>query len=129
PDGTGAKDAPGCLLPNGKVLLVASPIAEGGSYPGPTHFYEFDPDTLTMTSVSDPSNATGPCYTARMMLLPTGQVLFTAGSAQAYVYTPDGTFEEDWRPEITSCPTDLRAKQTFTLQGEQLTGLSQAVSY
>jgi hypothetical protein len=129
PGGLEAKDAPGCLMPNGKVLLIASPAGEGGSYPSPTHFYEFDPDALTMTAVTDPPNAGGPCFTGRMMLLPTGQVLFTSGSAEAYAYTPVGTFEEDWRPEIVSCPTDLRAKQTFTLQGEQLTGLSQAVSY
>ena len=124
-----AKDAPGCLMPNGKVLLVASPAGEGGSYPGPTHFFEFDPEAATMTAVPDPSNNGGPCFTGRMTMLPSGQVLFTAGTKDAYVYTPSGTYESDWRPEITSCPTHLRAKQTFTLQGEQLTGLSQAASY
>jgi hypothetical protein len=131
PDGLEAKDAPGCLMPNGKVLLIASPAGEGGSYPGPTHFFEFDPVTNTMAAVPDPPNAGGPCYTGRMMLLPTGEVLFTSGSAEAYLYTPNpsGFLDDDWRPEIVSCPTLLRAKQTFTLQGEQLTGLSQAVSY
>ena len=131
PSGLEAKDAPGCLMPNGKVLLIASPAGEGGSYPGPTHFFEFDPQANTMTAVADPPNAGGPCFTGRMMLLPTGQVMFTSGSAEAYVYTPSpsGVPDEDWRPEIVSCPTLLRAKQTFTLQGEQLTGLSQAVSY
>jgi hypothetical protein len=129
PDSLQAKDAPGCLMPNGKVLLVASPPGEGKVYPSPTHFFEFDPDAMAMTAVPEPGNADGPCFTARMMLLPSGQVMFTAASAAAYIYTPDGTFEPDWRPEIVSCPTHLRAKQTFTLQGEQLTGLSQAVSY
>jgi hypothetical protein len=129
PNNLGAKDAPGCLMPNGKVLLVASPQGEGGDYPSPTHFSEFDPGSMTITAIPDPPNNGGPCYTGRMMLLPTGQVLFTAGSPAAYVYTPDGTFEDDWRPEIVSCPRHLRAKQTFTLNGEQLTGLSQAVSY
>jgi hypothetical protein len=131
PDGLEAKDAPGCLMPNGKVLLIASPAGEGGSYPGPTHFFEFDPAANTMTAVVDPPNAAGPCFTGRMMLLPTGQVLFTSGSAGAYMYTstPSGVPDDDWRPEIVSCPTVLRAKQTFTLHGEQLTGLSQAVSY
>ncbi len=46
-----------------------------------------------------------------------------------YTSTPSGVPDDDWRPEIVSCPTLLRAKQTFTLHGEQLTGLSQAVSY
>lgn len=129
PGGMEAKDAPGCLMPNGQVLLIASPAGEGGSYPSPTHFFEFDPNAMTMTAATDPPNALGPCFTGRMMLLPSGQVLFTSGSAAAHLYTPAGTFEDDWRPEIVSCPTQLRAKQTFTLQGEQLTGLSQAVSY
>jgi hypothetical protein len=131
PNGLEAKDAPGCLMPNGRVLLIASPAGEGGSYPGPTHFFEFDPNANTMTAAPDPPNAGGPCFTGRMMLLPTGQVLFTSGSPGAFVYTPSpsGVPDDDWRPEIVSCPTVLRAKQTFTLQGEQLTGLSQAVSY
>ena len=124
-----AKDAPGCLMPNGNVLLVASPAGEGGDYPGPTHFFEFDPEAGTITAAPEPPNNAGACYTGRMTMLPTGQVLFTAGTQEACVYTPSGTYEDDWRPEITSCPTHLRAKQTFTLQGEQFTGLSQAASY
>jgi hypothetical protein len=129
PGGFQAKDAPGCLMPNGKVLLLASPAGEGGDFPSPTHFFEFDPETMTMSAVPDPPNAGGPCFTGRLMLLPTGQVIFTAGTTEAYVYTPVGSPEEDWRPEVESYPHLLRAKQTFTLHGEQLTGLSQAVSY
>lgn len=129
PGGLEAKDAPGCLMPSGKVLLLASPAGEAGDFPSPTHFCEFDPETMTMASVPDPPNSGGPCFTGRLMLLPTGQVMFAAGTTEAYVYTPVGSPEEDWRPEIESYPHLLRAKQTFTLHGEQLTGLSQAVSY
>ena len=41
-----AKDAPACLLPNGKVLCVAGPAGEGGAFPGPTTFFEFDGTAL-----------------------------------------------------------------------------------
>jgi hypothetical protein len=122
-----AKDAPGCLLPNGKVLCVASPAAEGNAFPGPTHFFEFDGGTLT--GIPEPPNSGGPCFTGRMLLLPTGEVLFASGSADVQVYTPDGTPDPAWAPQITFCPTYLQAKQTFTLQGRQLNGVSQACSY
>ena len=39
----GAKDAPGCLLPNGNVLCVAGPVdGVSGHYLSPTFFFEFD---------------------------------------------------------------------------------------
>src|SRR5206468_3379283 len=43
----GAKDAPGCLMPNGNVLCVAGPVdGVSGHYLGPTSFFEFDGSTL-----------------------------------------------------------------------------------
>jgi hypothetical protein len=123
-----AKDAPCCMLPNGNVLCVAGPAsASSGDYPGPTSFFEFDGTALI--PVPAPGNAGGAPFMGRMMLLPTGQVLFAAGTAQAYVYTPEGLPDEDWRPEITDCPTNVRKKQTYTLHGRLLNGISGGVSY
>ncbi|HEX6539707.1 MAG TPA: kelch repeat-containing protein [Candidatus Dormibacteraeota bacterium] len=121
------KDAPACLLPNGRVLCVAGPAGEGGSFPGPTQFFECDGSTLT--AVPNPPNHGGPPFVGRMILVPTGQVLFGAGSADIEVYTPDGSPDEDWRPTITSHPVAVRAGRTYTIFGRQLNGLSQAVSY
>src|SRR5439155_8990351 len=43
----GAKDAPGCLMPNGKVLCVAGPVdGQRDSYLPPTLFFEFDGTSL-----------------------------------------------------------------------------------
>jgi len=64
-----------------------------------------------------------------MLLVPSGQVLLSASSSDVEVYTPDGDPEEDWRPTITSCPANIRTKQTYQLSGRQLNGLSQACSY
>lgn len=119
-----AKDAPGCLLPNGRVLCVAGP-ASTSAYPGPTSFFEFDGSSLN--AVSAPGNAGGPPFNGRMLLLPTGQVLFSANSI--WVYTPDGSPDEDWKPEITGYPTYVRVKQTYPVHGRLFNGLSQAVSY
>jgi hypothetical protein len=125
----GAKDAPGCLLPNGRVLCVAGPVGPTLGYSGPMYFFEFDPATAAFTAVPKPTTFNGPPYIGRMLLTPTGQVLFTVGSNAIQVYTPDGTFDEEWQPEITSCPTYLAPHFTYTLRGRQINGLSQAVSY
>jgi hypothetical protein len=122
-----AKDAPACLMPNGKVLCTAAPAGEGGSYPSGTRFFEYDGSHLN--EITGPVNATGPAYVGRMLLLPTGQVLYADGSKTVSVYSPDGAAQEDWRPEITDYPHHIRAKQTYTLRGRLLNGLSQACSY
>jgi hypothetical protein len=122
-----AKDAPGALLPNGRVLCVAGPAGEGGSFPSPTQFFEFD--GTHVNSIPNPPNNGGPPFTGRMLLIPTGQVLFAAGSNQIFAYTPTGKPDPSWAPHITSCPSIVEAGHSYTLHGRQLNGLSQAVSY
>lgn len=122
-----AKDAPACMLPNGKVLCTVAPAGEGGSFPSGTRFFEYDGTSLN--EIAAPSNSTGPAYVGRMLLLPTGDVLYADGSSTVSAYTPDGAPDEDWRPEITDHPHQIRAKQTYTLRGRLFNGLSQACSY
>jgi hypothetical protein len=122
-----AKDAPACLMPNGRVLCVAGPAAEGGSFPGPTSFFEFDGASL-VAAPNPPTNG-GPPFVGRMLLMPTGQVLFANGGNQIFAYTPIGTADPAWAPHITSFPAAPEAGHSYTLQGRQLNGLSQAVSY
>lgn len=123
-----AKDAPACLLPNGRVLFAVGPAGDAaGDWPNPTFFFEFD--GTEFSAVPSPPNSGGLVYEGRLLLLPTGQALFANGSTDIQVYTPDGAPDEDWRPEITDCPTFLRVKQTYTLRGRLLNGLSQANSY
>ena len=123
-----AKDAPGCLLPNGRVLCVAGPAADGANdWPSPTMFFEFDGTFLNRTA--DPPNANTVIYTGRMLLLPTGEVLYCAGTQAMYAYQPDPGIDASWKPVITDCATDLHPGRSYTLSGLQLNGLSQAVSY
>jgi Kelch motif len=130
-DGSGqpreAKDTPAALLPNGRVLVVVGPGADGFN-PGAS-FYEYDPLADSLAQVPTPGNAAGNPYNLRMLLVPTGQVLLSASSSDVQIYTPDGDPEEDWRPTIVSVPSWLRNKQTYQLTGTQLNGLSQACSY
>ena len=128
-----AKDAPGCLLPNGRVLCAVGPAggcdAAFGGYCPPTYFFEFDPADSTLTPVPNSANNGNAAFSGRMLLLPTGQVLYANGSRHIQVYTPDGGPDPCWSPTITSIPSILNVGMTFLLQGQQLNGLSQAVSY
>lgn len=126
----GAKDAPACLMPNGRVICAVGPVdGIGGDYLSPTYFYEFDPVSSTLTAAPNPPNNGGPPFVGRMLLLPTGQVLFSNGSTNVQVYNPDGAPEQAWLPTITSVSGLLDLGHTYTLHGCQITGLSQAVSY
>ena len=123
-----AKDAPACLLPNGNVLFAAGPAGDNaGDWPSPTYFFEYDGTSIT--AVPSPANYNQVVYEGRLLLIPTGQVLFANSGSDIEVYTPGGGPDEDWRPEITSVPSFLRVKQTFTIHGRLFNGLSQAVSY
>ena len=125
----GAKDAPGCLLPNGRVLCVAGPVdGVRDSYLGPTYFFEFDGTKLVR--VNEPPNATGVPYEGRMLVLPSARVLFAAGTDAIYNYIPDKTtYPAAWRPVITSVPAFMFPGTGHTLQGRQITGLSHASVY
>ena len=123
----GAKDAPGCLVPNGRALIVGGPVDDPAAFGKPTYFFEFDGTNLVR--VADPVNAADVPYVGRMMMTPSGQVLFAAATKEIAVYTPDGGPLDGWRPTITAAPTSLRAGGTYSLFGTQLNGLSQAVGY
>jgi hypothetical protein len=127
---TGAKDAPAALLPNGRVLCLVGPYdPPGGTWGTPVTFFEYDPVANTLTQVPPASNNGGSPFSSRVMLLPTGQVLHTDGSATVAIYSPDGAPDPTWRPSITSVPTALSPGSTYTLHGRQINGLSQAVIY
>jgi hypothetical protein len=123
-----AFDAPAVLLPNGHVLCIAGPAKPDG-WAGPSHAYEFD--GAEFNPVPDPPNAGSQTETwmTRMLLLPTGEVLLSATSNDIRVYQSDGGPDPSWAPKITNCPSSVKPGVTYTLQGRQLNGLSQANSY
>jgi hypothetical protein len=132
---TGAKDAPGCLLPNGRVLCVVAPYdpaaaqTSSDAWGFPLYIYEYDPVANALTQAPSPPNGSGAPFSSRLILLPTGQVLHTNGSSTVAIYTPDGAPDPVWKPSITSVPTALHPGSTYVLHGRQINGLSQAVIY
>jgi hypothetical protein len=127
---SGAKDAPACLLPNGRVLCIVAPFdPTQNDWGSPLYFFEYDPAANSLTQVSSPSNGSGNPFSSRLILLPTGEVLHTNGSTSMAIYTPDGAPDPVWKPSITSVPTALVPGGTYVLHGRQINGLSQAVIY
>lgn len=124
----GSKDAAACLLPTGKVLIAAGPVdGIGGHWLTPTYFYEYNGSTIN--KVTDPPNHTNIPYTGRMLLLPTGQILFTSETNEVYAYTRLGCINNSIKPTISSYPSHVRPFHSYSLTGTQFNGLSQAVGY
>jgi Kelch motif len=124
----GCKDAPACLLTNGRVLVAAGPVdGVEDDYLGPTMFHVFDGGS--MTRIADPPNAAGAPYVGRMLLVPTGQVLFAAGTNEIYAYSYFSCPDASWRPQIRTAPSDVLAGFSFSVSGERFNGMSQAVGY
>jgi hypothetical protein len=118
-------DGPAAVLPDGNVLLQASP----GEYNPPSHYFVSNGGTLRQ--IADAPNS---AYVASdygfMLDLPTGQILYDPEYGRALdVYNAGGHPQQSWRPSITSVPTQLSAGTTYTLSGRQLNGLTQGSAY
>lgn len=137
--GAGSDDAPGAVLPNGHFIFTADQARPGSSsttyFQPPTHLYDFDPTLNTITDITatlpaalQTELAANPAFVGRMLVLPTGQVMFTPnGDSSGWVYTPDGVPQDPWRPTINTITRT--GAGTYTITGTQLTGLSAGASY
>ena len=97
-------DGPGALLPDDNVLLAASP----GVYGSPVHVFEFD--GTSMTEVAAPPNAANDSsYLVTMLVLPTGQVMWTDQSGDVQLYTPAGMPKAEYAPVAISIPQPVTA--------------------
>jgi len=101
-------DGPAAVLPDGNVLIQASPGVFQG---GPSHFFEAhvkNATHVTITQVNDPASAGGQnSYEGRMMMLPTGQVLWASDVGDVEVYTPQGNPAKKAIPKIKHVKTSL----------------------
>lgn len=118
-------DGPAALLPNGNVLAGASP----GIFRANTRFFEFD-SANNLNPVAAPPNAPNfSSFEGRMLVLPTGQVLFTDGTSDVEIYTSSGSANPAWAPVITKVGANLIHGKTYVAKGKQFNGLSQGASY
>ena len=117
-------DGPAALLPDGNVLCMTSP----GVYHDGAVFLEWDGASFTET-VNIPRAASDSSYMGRMLVLPTGQIMFTDGSNDVELYTSTGVPNPSWAPTITKFTKNLVHGKASTLSGTQFNGLSQGAAY
>ena len=120
-------DGPAALEPNGKVLAMMSP----GLFQGGCQMVEYDPVANTLTNTANPANCPGDSsYVGHLMMLPTGQIMFTDFSGTVEIYTPAAGTVSGVAPTISSVGTTINSPSTGNeLLGTQLNGLSENNGY
>jgi hypothetical protein len=123
PDDLGIADGPAALEPNGKVLMMASPFI----FQTPSTFLEWDGNSLT-TVPPAPNAANDSSYYGNMLVLPTGQILFTDFFFVS-VYNPTGSHSPAWAPRIQSAPARVSPGGAYIISGHLFNGMSQGAAY
>src|SRR5436190_1217659 len=123
----GACDAPGAVLPNGHVLLIADASPQFTTpFHAPSKIFDFNPNTNTITLVAPPLSTAnlqnGPAFPTRLLMLPNGQALLNDASRQMWVYTPAGPIDPTVRPIVND--VTYIGGGVFTLTGLRLNGQS-----
>ena len=126
-NGLDQADGPAALEPNGKVLAMLSP----GLFQGGCQFVEYDPSTNTLANTANPTNCPGDSsYVGHLMVLPTGQIMFTDFSGLVEIYTPAAGVVAGVAPTINPVSGTVGSPSTNTvLSGAQLNGLTENNGY
>jgi hypothetical protein len=120
---SGAAVTTTALTTNSAISLVF-----GGIFNPPMQLFDFDPVANTMTPISSPAGYVNVgAYVYRMLMLPTGQLLYNTSRNQLYVYTPNGGPSLSVRPVINKVVNN--GDGTYTLTGRQLNGQSAGAAY
>jgi Galactose oxidase, central domain len=116
---------------NATATAAGVAITFGGTFSRPTQLFDFNPISNTISPVSpaipDTNLNTAPVFPMRMLVLPTGQMLFSDSGSQVWAYTPDGAPNPALRPVINNIT--YGSGGVFTLTGKQLNGQSAGAAY
>src|SRR6266404_4186375 len=99
-------DGPAAVLPSGNALFDTSP----GVFNTGSKFFEWDGTTMNATS-APPNAAIDSSYVGNMVVLPTGQILFTDFSSSVEIYTPASL------TPCTGCAPTIKFVQTTLTHG------------
>lgn len=127
PNGLDQADGPAALEPNGKVLAMLSP----GLFASGCQFVEYDPVANTLTNTANPTRCpSDSSYVGHLMILPTGEIMFTDFSGRVEIYTPAQGVVSEAAPTINSVSAQINSPSTNNvLSGTQLNGLSENNAY
>ena len=123
--GADSADGPAVVLPDGNVLAQVSP----GVFNTPSHFFEVtvkNAKKVTITQVNDPSTAPNQSsYEGRLVMLPTGQALWSSDVGDVEIYTPQGKPNKKSIPVISNVSSSLKLGSTNnTIKGTGFNGLT-----
>ena len=124
PNGLNTADAPAVLLTTGNVLVMTSP----GIFGNGAVFFEWNGSTLTKVP-APPNGPSDSSYVGHLLMLPTGQVLFTDFSNDVEIYTPNGNTLSGVAPTALLTSAVLARGASLTLFGTKFNGVSQTVAY
>jgi hypothetical protein len=127
PNNNDSADGPAAVLPDGNIILPASP----GVFQGTITMFIFDGITFTEA----PDTASSPSlqsWQTRMLVLPTGQVMYLVADGRTKdveLLTSTGTPQNAWRPQIRTVPATLTRGSTYQVTGRQFNGLGIGCDY
>lgn len=127
PNSDAANDAPAAIETNGNVIVMASFYS--GTFTAPAHFYQWNGTSLS--SFPAPPNAVNDAsFVGHLLVLPTGQIMFTDFTTDVEILTTAGTYRSAWQPTIGSAPRSVtRGATNYLISGTQFNGLTQAAAY
>jgi hypothetical protein len=106
-------------------------ITWGGTFSNPTELFEFDPLRNSIHQITsalpDANLPFEGSYPTRMLILPTGQLLFSDSSSQLWVYTSDDGPNPFLRPIVLN--VNYLGGGKFRLTGLQIDGQSSGAAY
>jgi len=106
-------------------------ISWGGTFSNPTELFEFDPLRNSIHQITsalpDANLPFEGSYPTRMLILPTGQLLFSDSSSQLWVYTSDDGPNPFVRPIVFN--VNYLGGGKYRLTGLQIDGQSSGASY
>ena len=125
PGAYGSADGPAALEPSGNVLVFSSPSR---FYPPAGQFFEWNGTSLTL--ITPPASAVEDAsFVGHLLILPTGQIMFTDFSTNVEIFNPAGTHNPSWAPTIGSAPTNVTRGKSYGISGTQFNGFSQGSAY
>jgi hypothetical protein len=124
PNGLDIADGPASLEINGNAILMTSP----GVFGTGSVFFEWNGSKLT--EVPGPPNASiDSSFQGHLLVLPSGQLMFTDYSKDVEIFTPQGTYRSSWQPTIVSAPASVARGKSYVIKGTQFNGFSQGAAY
>jgi hypothetical protein len=124
PGGNNIADGPAALEPNGKVLMFASP----GFGAPPSSFFEWDGHDLEAVP-GTPNAPIDGSFFGNMLVLPTGQILFTDFSDDIEIFTPSRGHAQGTEPVVLFTPIFLDRGHSYKIFGFGFNGVSQGAAY